>query len=463
MNLNFARRYFRNLAICAAIFFLSLSFSPKAFPVVGDEDIAPGRLLEIHNAHEELTSEERKRDEEEKRPYQIRLLEEKRKQIENGSKEDKELVAEIARLKSSVLVQKKRWKDRIQIAPREKIVFDSNILNQKKGKSDVILNSGTALELNLGTQKTKWQTVYDGAYVRYTHNSKLSRGEHRLGTSLRYPISSKTDMEASYHLTSTGNQNSEIHGVLKRLRQDAALTFNQRLSQKTGIRVSQTYSDVFFLEKASQNDSSSQYVISPELNYYISQKTSTFLRYALGFSAGGQNDSNEAVANEFRGGIRGKIAPKTTAVVDLGYSSQRLKKLGGSTNAFVAEVVVISDITRKSRIEFLINRSFSQAVQTEGSTFYVTENYRLTGRTQFQRFLSADLNAGVRRNLFDNSGRISSSSTRDLILELGGGMRYDFRKWLGFELRYVYSSASSTQADHEYGKQLVTFAVNGKY
>ena len=436
---------------------------PRLFGVVGDEEIAPGRLLEIHHQHEVLTEDQRRQDEEEKRAYQIRLLEEKRKKIQGGSGEDKELIAEIAKLKSGVLIRKKRLRERIRATPTERVIFDSNIRNQKVAKSDIIFNTGSGLQINLGTQRTKIDVDYNSAYVNYLHNRKLSRFEHQLGTSVRYPVSSKTDLEGSYQLSSTGNQTSEIRGILNRLRQDASVTFNQRLSQKTGIRIGQTYSDVFFYNRSNRDSSSNQYVFSPEINYLISRKTSVFGRYAFGLSGGGTGGSNKTVANEFRGGIRGKIAPKTTALLDLGYSNQRLRTIGGNVNAFVAEVVVIGDVTRKSRIEFLVNRSFSQAVQTEGSNFYVTENYRLTGSTQFRRFLYGELSAGVRRNVFDQGGKVSGSSEHDLTLELATTLRYDFRKWLGFELRYLFSTAHASQSDRDYQKHLLSFAVSGKY
>ncbi len=462
LNKKDVEKFLLNGLFLTVFLFCSTFFSKPSFAIVGDEEISPGRLLEIRHQHDALMETEKRRSDEEK-AYQIELLEEKKQKLESGSPEEKELLDEISKLKSGVVVQKKRWKDKIRFMPTERVVFDSNIRNSRVAKSDLIFNTGTGIQMNLGTQRTKIDVDYDGAYANYLHNHKLSRFEQRLGTSLQYPVSSKTDIEASYHVSSTGDQNSEIRGILERLRQDASLTFNQRLSQKTGIRIGQTYNDVFFYKKSSRNNSGSQYVFSPELNYLISQKTTAFARYALGLAGGGVDDSNKSVANEFRGGIRGKILPKTTGTIDLGYSNQRLTTLGGSVTAFVAEAVVISDITRKSKLEFLMNRSFSQAVQTEGSNFYVTENYRVTASTQFRRFLAGSLNAGVRRNSFDQGGKITGSSQRDLILELGAALRYDFRKWLGFELSYLFSGANSNNKDREYSKQVISLAVNGRY
>ncbi len=436
---------------------------PKGYAVVGDENIGSEKMDEIRREHEKIMEEENEKKEEEKRANMIRTLEEKRQKAAGGTEEEKALSEELSKLRSEVLLRKKRFRDRIRITPSERVVFDSNVRNQKNAKSDIIFNSGAGLELDLGTPRTRINVDYLGAHADYLHNSKLSRFEHQLGTDINYPISSKTEVEGTYKLSATGNQTSEIRSIANRLRQDAGIIFKERLSKKTGLRLSQTYSDTFFYRRANRDNSRRQFVFSPEFDYFVSPKTSFFTRYALGFASGGAGGSNRAIANEFRGGVRGKIAPKTTALLDLGYSNQQQRTLGGHTNAFVAEVVVISNLTRKSRVEFLINRSLSQATETKGSNFFVTENYRLTGSTQFRRYLSGEIFSGLRRNVFDQHGKTAGSNQRDLTLELGATLRYDFRKWLGFELKYIFTGVNATDSNREYAKHIASFAVNGRY
>ncbi|PIQ85178.1 MAG: hypothetical protein COV74_09470 [Candidatus Omnitrophica bacterium CG11_big_fil_rev_8_21_14_0_20_45_26] len=434
-----------------------------AWAVVGDEEINYATITDMRRDHEELMTEEFEGSDEEQRAYLIRLVEEKRKKAAEGSEEEKTLSQELIRLKSESLIRTKKWRDRIRFSPFEKISFDSNIQNQKQAKSDVIFNSGLGMQIDLGTQRTDIDIDYLGSYAAYIKKPELNRFENQLAVNGRYPFSSKTNATASYRLSTTGDQNSEIRSVLERLRQDAALTFNQRLSRKTAIRIGQTFSDVFFLSKKDQGNDSSQYTLSPEFNYLISHKTSIFARYAFGISKGGLNDSNDATAHELRGGIRGKIAPKTTALLDFGVSRQNLDTLGGHVNGFVAEVVVITNITRKSRLELLINRSFSKTNETTGSNFFVTENYRLTGTTQFRRHIAGEVLIGLRRNLFEQNNSISDTNQRDLTLELGSTLRYDFRKWLSLELQYLFTGVNASDSRREYGKHLVSLALNGKY
>lgn len=455
-------RLLHSLRSFAMTMLIVLLFSNRLYAVIGDEEISSQTLEEIRREHEEEMEEEEKK-EEEKRAQLIRVIEEKQKKAAEQGESAGISETELAKLKSEALLKKKRFRERIHITPFERFVFDSNVRNQKEAKSDIIFNTGSGVQLDLGTERTKFNVDYIGLHADYWKNRKLSRFEHQLGTLLRYPISSKSEVEASYKLSSTGNQTSEIRNILRRLKQDAGILFKQRISSKTGFRLNGVYSDTFFRSSSTRDNSRRQFVFGPELNYFVSRKTSLFTRYALGFSSGGVNERNKAIANEFRGGIRGKLAPKTTALLDLGYSHQKLKTLGGNANAFVAEVVIISNLTRKSRVELLINRSFSQSVETVGTNFYVTENYRLSGTTQFRRFLMGQIFSGLRRNTFDQGGRISGSDQRDLILEVGGSLRYDFRKWLGFELRYVFSGADSTNEAREYAKHVASFAVNGRY
>ncbi len=447
-----------------AVFLFMMCAAKKLYAVVGHEDIDRYVIEEVRDEHEEIVDEEQKKKEEEKRAYLMKLLEEKRKSAAGtDSAEAKNLQDEIAKLKSEVLQQKKSWRDRVRLTPTERIVFDSNIRNQKDAKSDIIFNSGTGVRLDLGTKRTQIDLNYDGAHARYLRNPKLSRFEHRLNTSVRYPVSSKTQIDASYGLTSTGNQTSEIRSIINRLRQDIALVFKQRMSQKTGFRLAQTYSDLFFYRSSREDDASRQYVISPEFNYFVSKKTSVFTRYALGFSGGGVGGSNRSIAHEFRGGLRGKIAPKTSILLDLGFSHQRQLEVGRNQNAFVGEVVLITNVTRKSRLELLVNRSFSQAIDTAGSNFFITENYRLTGITQFRRYLYGDVSAGLRRNIFEQNGSVSNPDQKDLILELATSLRYDFLRWLGLELRYTFATLASKQSSREYDKHVLSLAFNGKY
>lgn len=431
--------------------------------IVGEEEISPSKIKEIKLEQEKMIEEEQKTKEEDERAYLMKTLEEKRKKAAAGSPEEKVLAEELLKLRREMLLKKKRWQERVRLKPYERFVFDSNIQNSRTAKSDIIFDTGTDIQLDLGTRRTRLDVNGTVAYEKYLHNSKLSRFENRLGVDGSYPISSKSQVDASYLIYSTGDQNSEIRSIVERLRQEAALIFRQRVSEKTAVRIAQTYSDVFFYKQANREDSSRQYVLSPELNYFFSKKTSAFARYAFGLSGGGQNGSNEAIANEIRGGIRGKIAPKTTALADFGYSLQSKKKPKGNQNAFVAEMIVISNITRKSQIEFLMNRNFSQAVATSGSSYYITDNFRLTGSTQFRRFLYGDLSAGLRRNTFEQEGKVSGSDQHDLIVELSSSLRYDFRKWLGFELRYLFSCAASNESSREYAKNLFSFAINGRY
>ena len=435
---------------------------PAVKAVVGDEEIDPGRLAEIRLEHQREVEEQIKSEEEERRAYLIRLLDEKKKNA-SGAADAQRMNEEIAKLKSEALTKRKRFKDRILFTPFERVVFDSNIRNQKVAKSDTIFNSGAGVKFDLGGSKTKFDIDYTGAYARYLKNSKLSRFEHALATHLNYPFSSKTSADAFYRLSSTGNQTSEIRSILNRIRQDVALNFKRKISQKTGVRLGQSYNDILFSSGPQKENSTRQYILSPQMDYYLSRKTSIFTRYAIGLSSGGVNDSNESVAHEFRGGIRGKVAPKTTALLDLGFSHQKQKKLGGDVNAFVAEVVAISNVTRKTKLELLINRSLSQANDTEGSKFFITENYRLSGNTQFRRYLEGELFGGVRRNIFEQNNKLSGSNQKDLILELGSSLRYDFLKWLGFELRYVLSGANSNESSREYAKHVLSLALNGKY
>ena len=455
----------RRIGIGILALAMTVGFAANLYAIVGGENISTDQLIEFRREHEATVAPEDfdTKKEEEKRAYLIRTLEEKRQSAQTGSEEDKALGEEILKLKSQALLKKKSWKERIEFTPSERIVVDSNIRNQKEAKGDIIFHTGSGVQMDLGTDRTRFEVDYTGAHANYFHNHKLSRFEHNLGTSARYPVSSKTDVSGSYRLTSTGEQTSEIRNILKRLRQDIALTFNQRLSRKTNIRISQTYSDTFFTSRANRDNSSNQYVLSPELDYFLSSKTSFFGRYALGFSGGGVDDTNKTTAHELRGGLRGKIAPKTTALLDLGISRQNQRQLEGHLTAFVGEVVIITNITRKSKAELTFNRSFSQAVETEGSNFFVTENYKLSGTTQFRRFLAGTVFAGMRRNVFEQNGKVSGSTQHDLTLELGTTLRYDFRKWLTLEFRYLFSGVNASDSLREYAKHLFSFALIGRY
>jgi hypothetical protein len=455
-----------------------------AYAIVGSEDINEETLYRFRRAHEKDVYDEREKKEEEKILAQIRIAEEKKEALRKGAveagegksskeeqkklseEEQKKLANEITKLQIELLPKKKRWRDRVKVAPFVRTTYDSNLQHQPKHQSkyDVFTDTGGAIQTELGTAKTQADIDYRGAYETHFHQTKESRWEHAAAAELGYDISQKTKMTGYYRFAYTAGQTSEIRSLSQRIINDLGTSLNYRLSKKTGVRMRVDYRRQDFTKPQTKSSSSSEVQFGPEFDYYLSDKTALFGRYAIGFSNGGLDGSNKAVANDIRAGIKGKILPKTSVLIDMGATAQKnTGSLSGWNSEFSGEAIVIYDLTPKTRAELFMNRNFNQAVQTAGSTFYSTTNFGLRFFSKFTRRFMGQLETSLRRNRYATGGTLSSSGEHDTIIYTLFRLQYEIRQWFLVGLQYRLDLATSNKKQSEYTAHQVSLDLIGKF
>lgn len=462
-----------------------MTLSPTfAYAIVGSEDINEETLYRFRRVHDKEMYDESEKKEEEKILAQIRIAEEKKEALRKGAvvsgkeklsekeqkklseEEQKKLANEITKLQVELLPKKRRWRDRVKAEPFVRTTYDSNLQHQPRHQSkyDVFTDTGGAIQTELGTVKTQTDIDYRGAYETHFHQPKESRWEHAAAAELGYDISQKTKMTGYYRFAYTAGQTSEIRSLSQRIINDAGASLNYRLSKKTGVRMRVDYNRQDFTKPQTKSSSSGEVQFGPEFDYYFSDKTALFGRYAIGFSGGGPNETNKAISNDVRAGIRGKILPKTSVLLDMGATAQKnTGSLSGWNSEFSGEAIIITDLTPKTRAELFMNRNFNQAVQTAGSSFYSTTNFGFRCMSKFTRRFLGQLEAGLRRNQFANGGTLSSSGEHDTIVYTLFRLQYEIRQWFLVGLQYQLDLATSNNKESEYTAHQVSLDLIGRF
>ncbi|OGW82029.1 MAG: hypothetical protein A3G33_04590 [Omnitrophica bacterium RIFCSPLOWO2_12_FULL_44_17] len=463
--------------------FLIIGFAlPRtSYSVVGTDDIDAETFYRFEKESDNFFQQEREVEYQEKLLDQLREIKgtqavpQKKKGEMEGmagqepktlTKEEQEkLEKEILQLQLELVPEKRKWRDRIHTQPYMGTTFDSNLYRTRKDpKSDIMIKTGTLLDVDFGTSKTQAEFQYKGMRITNIKETKQSRWDHNMNLELGRRVSAKTSVTGYYRLDFGSNQTSEIKSFMERLNQTMGTSLNQRLSQKTEVRIRGDYGRQDFLDKKTKSGSSTQSQFGPELAYYLSKKTAVFGKYNIGFSGGGANNSNRATAHDFRGGIRGKIARKTMALVDLGASIQNNRgSVGGTNQAFVAQVLLSNQLTGKTKVQAFVHRGFSQAVETAGKNFFITTNFGLRSSTRFTRKLLGQIQLTLRQNAFDDAGSLSKASQTDTIFSMLLRMQYDIRKWLLCGLQYDADFADSTDKMSEYVGHRLSFDVQGRF
>ncbi len=445
---------------------------PQAFGVVGHEDIEEETRYRLERQHETMLRLEAEKYKEFELLDELQRIEEDAPAEDDGSAEhlsDEQkqmLKKDIALLQAGVVETKKKWRRLLRAEPFVRTTYNSNLYRSPKRerKPDVYIETGALLGAGFSSSKSQVEFKYRGSRVTHLKETKRSRWEQKLETELGYRISQKTNVTGYYRLNLGSQQTSEIRSLLQRIRQNMGFSLNQRLSRKMEVRIRASHDRQDFMKKSEKANSSGQYQIGPEFNYYLTQKTAIFGRYSFGVSTGGQNKSNQAVAHDFRAGLRGKIAPKTTALINAGITTQKnTGSVKGNNTAFVAEAMLISQLTAKTRAEVYMNRGFSQAVETEGSSFFVTTNFGMRASTQFTRRLLGQIELSIRRNTFDREGTLKNSSQHDTILTQALRVEYKLWKWLFGGVQYNLDLADSNNKASQYIAHRLLFDLRGRF
>lgn len=213
------------------------------------------------------------------------------------------------------------------------------------------------------------------------------------------------------------------------------------------FKVKLEYSNYFVHYDAEGNDfeNRTDNTLATYVYYALAPKTAVFVEYDftnVDFRTSNDLDSKE---HRFYGGVTWDITGKTKGTVKGGYETKNFQ--GPDVNGFkgfVMELVVDHNFSLHQSVKVKGIRRTNET-NVAGNDFFTTTGgsveyfHRFTGKITGK----ADFSYGV--DVYHGG-----FPRRDGTWQGGGGLVYEFRKWLRTEVKYVYTKRDSSENDFSY-------------
>jgi len=222
------------------------------------------------------------------------------------------------------------------------------------------------------------------------------------------------------------------------------------------FKVKLEYSNYLVHYDADRNDfeNRTDNTLATYVFYALTPKTSAFVEYDfvnVDFKTSDELDSKE---HHFYGGVAWDITGKTKGTVKGGYE---VKNFRGPAvegfKGFITELIVDHNFTVRQSVKIKGMRRTNET-NTPGTDFYTTTGGSVE---YFQRFTgkitgTANISYGV--DVYHGG-----LPRRDNTWQGGGGLLYQFRKWLRTEVKYVYTKRNSSENEFNYRNNTFYFKV----
>jgi hypothetical protein len=209
------------------------------------------------------------------------------------------------------------------------------------------------------------------------------------------------------------------------------------------------------------------HTVGAQINYRIMPKTAVLaaydyqiIRYDEPSTTGQDSDSHF-----IWGGIKGDLTAKTSALVKVGYQWKTYDDPAVEDfDGVVVEAEVVWKYRDPSQLRLYAGRANVEST-FEGSNYYIATYGGVELRHYLTQILILTARGLVGVNEYPNETTLEGKTAKrdDTFFEAGISLRYQFRRWLAFELAYQYLHRDSNFDDFEYRNNRVIGTVHLSY
>lgn len=294
--------------------------------------------------------------------------------------------------------------------------------------------------------------LYSPEFVLYADNSSQDHANHKAEAMLQYNLKSGL----SFDLIDLFNDREEIagNGVTDTLYRhqdnllDLMATYTSR-SEK--LRVQLDYSNYYldYEDSAVSYRSRTDNSFGASVFYKFWPKTSVFLEYDRADIEFDTDSTNNSTENRFYGGLNWEITAKTKGSLKLGFIDKDFDSSSvDDQDGFSLEVQTQFNLTSKRALQINAYRKFHESDLANASSFLSTGT-EIALLQRFSEKWTGTLTAFYETNEYNGFNR------DDDYFGLGPAVRFKPRKWMIFDMGYMYYSNSSNITLYDYDVNLL--------
>lgn len=296
--------------------------------------------------------------------------------------------------------------------------------------------------------------MYKADYEYYARGMSENFLNHNIQAGLQYNFKGGMSIDAVDQFLRT--HNSRGTGLFFTLDKYYANLFNTSLTYETAgrfrLRLDYTnyylhYSDDFNAFRNRSDNSVSAYVF-----YQLGTKTSLFAEYEYVDVSYSENILSDSKEHHFFGGMQWKVTEKSKGLLKAGY---------GIKDFVNPSIDKHSDLYLEAQIEHAITAKTSLKITAKKRTdesdigpnpFVVMNSIKAEYLQWLRSKIAVAVNLEYMRNIYEGTLTIAdvTKQRKDSIYSAALALRLEARKWLKFDLAYIYTKRNSNFDDFDY-------------
>ncbi len=307
--------------------------------------------------------------------------------------------------------------------------------------------------------------LYSPQFEFYDEHSDHNMTTHRVDSYFRYNTRNKFSLRLVDQFKRSHDSISSryftIDDKYKSNVFNAVSTFD--ITEKTRLRAD--YNNFYLNYDADRNDGADRMDNGGSVYgfFRMTAKTSLFAEYEF---ADIDYDSNDLDSREMRyfGGIRWEITEKSSGRIKGGYGKKTYDEDAfGEVDTWMAEIVVDHQLTPKTRLVFNAYRRYDENMgqpldvnnlPATYSTHILTQLAGLSVSYDVTPKLHFNCHSTFFTDTYDSYssvvGAAAPKSRKDTEFAFSPALKFDFKKWLTFDLSYIYTNRDSNYSRYDY-------------
>lgn len=335
--------------------------------------------------------------------------------------------------------------------PRNKVIEPEKEIetsNTAPGGLDV----GRILKRYPGTYQSYF--MYKGDYEYYARGMSENFLNHNIQAGVQYNFKGGLTLDAVDQFLRT--HNSRGTGLFFTLDKYYANLFNTSLSYETAgrfkLRLDYSnyylhYSDDFNAFRNRSDNSASAYVF-----YQTGTKTSLFVQYEYVDVSYKEDILSDSKEHHFFGGMMWKITEKSKGLFKAGYGTKNFSDpLIKNHSDLYLEAQIEHAFTPKTTLKITAKKRTDES-DIELNQFMVMNSIKAEYLQWLRSKIAFAVNLEYMRNIYDGTLTIDNvtKGRKDSIYSAAVALRLEARKWLKFDLAYIYTKRNSNFDDFDY-------------
>ncbi len=315
-----------------------------------------------------------------------------------------------------------------------------------------------------GTRRAQGYLLYAPEFVVYSNNSEHNATNHRAEGMFQYNF----NMGLSIDLIDQFNQRSEVNdnGIEKGINEyrdnllDYIMIYDT--SEKFRLRFDYSNYDLNYDDTINNYMDRNDNSISAYVFYRVKPKTSVFVEYEFSDISFDTNSDSDSVENRFYVGVEWDATAKTRGRVKVGYIDKDFDSSGvDDQDGFSFEIQSQHNFTPKRALRVTGFRRFNESSMINAST-YLTTGISTAWLQRFTEKWSGTLALGFSNDQYREETTFNGITDErdDDLFTFSPAVRYDFRKWMSFDLGYVFARRNSNFSFFEYDNNTLFFRID---